>query len=139
MALGVIIFLSFQYGQLSADYETWDGVKDAGIPGYTEDPWKYSETVQFIEKDSLPFQKGYTTYSNANDAVYFFTGRPGKFLPVTEFYRGVNGFLNDHHCYVIWFYDGDNPDLLGLDFITRIKKMKLVKQFRDGAIYKDDG
>ena len=85
IALGAIIFLSFQYGQLAADYETWDGVKDAGIPGYTEDPWKYSETVLFIQKDSLPFQKGYTTYSNANDAVYFFTGRPGNFYRLKNF------------------------------------------------------
>jgi len=138
MALGAIIFLSFQYGQLAADYETWDGVKDAGIPGYTEDPWKYSETVLFIQKDSLPFQKGYTTYSNANDAVYFFTRRPGKFLPANKFYRGIQEFLNDRHCYVVWFNDGDNPDLLGLDFITNIKKMKLLKQFSDGAIYEFD-
>ena len=39
------------------------------------------------------------------------------------------------HCYLVWFNDGDNPDLLSLDFIIRIKKMKLVKQFNDGAIY----
>ena len=135
MALGVVIFLSFQYGQLAADYETWDGVKDAGIPGYTEDQWKYSETVRFIQKDSLPFQKGYTIYSNAYDAVYFFTGRPGKFLPPKEFYPGVQQFLNDRHCYLVWFNDGDNPDLLGMDFIINIKKMKLLKQFNDGAIY----
>ena len=138
MALGAVIFLSFQYGQLAADYETWDGVKDAGIPGYTEDQWKYSETVQFIQKDSLPFQKGYTIYSNAYDAVYFFTGRPGKFLPPKEFYPGVQEFLNDRHCYLVWFNDGDNPDLLDLDFITNIKKMKLLKQFSDGAIYEYD-
>jgi len=138
MALGAVIFFSFQYGQLAADYETWDGVKDAGIPGYTEDPWKYSETVQFIQKDSLPFKKGYTIFSNANDAIYFFTGRPGKFLPARGFYRGIQEFLNDRHCYVVWFNDGDNPDLLDLDFIKNIKKMKLLKQFSDGAIYEYD-
>lgn len=139
MVLGTIIFLSFQYGQLAADYETWDGVKDAGIPGYTEDQWKYSETVRFIQKDSLPFQKGYTIYSNAYDAIYFFTGRPGKFLPTKEFHTGVQQFLNDRHCYLVWFNDGDNPDLLGMDFIINIKKMKLLKQFNDGAIYGYDG
>lgn len=138
MALGVIIFLSFQYNQLDADYETWDGVKDAGIPGYTEDQWKYSETVQFIQKDSLPFQKSYTIYSNAYDAVHFFTGRPGKFLPHKEFSQEVQGFLNDRHCYMVWFTDGENPDLVDLAFITNIKKMKLLKQFSDGAIYEYD-
>jgi hypothetical protein len=135
MALGILIFLSFQYGQLDADYETWDGVKDAGIPGYTEDQWKYSETVLFIQKDSLPFQKGYTIYSNANDAVYFFTGRIGKFLPHKEYKPGVQEFLNDQHCYIVWFDDGDNPDLVDQDFIINTKKMKLLKKFSDGAIY----
>ncbi|MCW3091285.1 MAG: hypothetical protein JWP81_2354 [Ferruginibacter sp.] len=132
---GILLFASFQYNQLAADYETWDGVKDAGIPGYTEDQWRLSPTVQFIQKDSLPFQKDHTIWSNAYDAIYFFTGRPGKFLPHKEFSNEVNDFLNDHHCYMVWFDDGVNDDLVGLDFITRVKKMKLLKQFSDGAIY----
>ena len=135
VALGAIFFLSFQYGQFAADYETWDGVKDAGIPGYTEDQWKYSETVLFIQKDSIPFKKGYTIYSDANDAIYFFTRRQGNFLPHKESYSQLMQFLDDRHCYVVWFNDGEDPDLVGLDYITKIKKMKLLKQFSDGAIY----
>jgi hypothetical protein len=135
---GILLLFLFQYGQLSADYETWDGVKDAGIPGYTEDQWKYSPTVQFIEKDSLPFKKGYAIYSNAIDAVYFFTGRQGWFLPNKENLKGVTDFFNNPRCYVIWFNDGDNPDLIGKHFIINTKKMKQVKQFEDGAIYGSD-
>ena len=138
VVLGTIIFLCFQYGQLAADYETWDGVKDAGIPGYTEDQWKYSPTVLFIQKNLVPFRSGYTIYSNAYDAVWFFTGRPGNFLPNKENTRGVHDFLNNRHCYVVWFNDGENPDLIGIDFITKIKKMHLIKQFDDGAIYEYD-
>ena len=133
--LCAIGFFCFLYCELAADYETWDGVKDAGIPGYTEDPWRYSETVQFIQKDSLPFQQGYTIYSNAIDALYFFTKKAGKFLPHKEINLEVQDFINDHHCYVVMFSDGDNPDLVGVDFIVNIKKMKLLKQFSDGAIY----
>ena len=133
--LCAIVFFCFLYSELAADYETWDGVKDAGIPGYTEDSWKYSETVKFIQKDSLPFQQGYTIYSNAIDAVYFFTKRAGKFLPHKEINVEVQDFINDHHCYVVMFNDGDNPDLVSLDFIVNTKKMKLLKQFKDGAIY----
>jgi hypothetical protein len=133
--LGTLIFLCFQYGQLAADYETWDGVKDAGIPGYTEDQWRYSPTVLYIQKDLLPFKKGYTIYSDAYDAVYFFTGRPGKFLPNKENKSKVQEFLKDPHCYMIWFNDGENADLVGMDFITQVKKMRLIKQFDDGAIY----
>jgi hypothetical protein len=138
VAFGAIFFLSFQYGQLAADYETWDGVKDAGIPGYTEDQWKYSETVIFIQKDSIPFKKGYTIYSDANDAIYFFTRRQGNSLPHKESYSQLMQFLNDRYCYVVWFNDGEDPDLVGLDYITKIKKMKLFKQFSDGAIYEYD-
>ena len=137
-ALGTVLFLCFEYGKIAADYETWDGVKDAGIPGYTEDQWKYSETVLYIQKDSILFQKGYTVYSDANDAIYFFTRRQGKFLPHREDPVAINHFLCDRHCYVIWFNDGLNPDLVGLNFIVKIKKMKLLKQFDDGAIYESD-
>jgi hypothetical protein len=138
MILAVGLFLSFQYNQLVADYETWDAVKDIGIPGYTEDDWKYSETVQFIQQDSLPFQKNYTIYSNSYDAIYFFTGRPGKFLPHKEFKKEVEEFLDDRHCYLVWFNDGENPDLVEMDFIINTKKMRLVKEFEDGAIYEFD-
>ncbi len=134
-ALCTIVFLLFQYGQVVADAETWDGVKDAGIPGYAEDSWKLSETVQFIQKDSLPFKKGYTIYANAYDAVYFFTGRSGKFTPHKEDPKAIKELLNDPHCYFISFDDGDNTDLLDLDFMTRTKKMKLLKKLGDGAIY----
>jgi len=133
--LGVFILSSFQYNQIAADAETWDGVKDAGIPGYTEDEWTKSETVQFIEKNALPFKRNYTIYSDAYDAVYWFTGRPGKFLPPREYKPAVKEFLNDPRCYMVWFNDGANFDLVDINFITRVKKMKLVKQFSDGAIY----
>jgi hypothetical protein len=137
-AAGLIIFLGFQSGQVAADFETWDGVKDAGIPGYTEDQWRYSETVQFIQRDSLPFKKDYTIYSDANDAIYFFTGRAARFLPHKENATGIQEFLNDPHCYVVWFDDGENPDLVDKVLITTVKKMRLIKQFNDGAIYAND-
>ncbi len=133
--LGIFILSSFQYNQIAADAETWDGVKDAGIPGYTEDQWTKSETVQFIEKNAPLFKKNYTIYSDAYDAIYWFTGRPGKFLPAREYKPGVKEFLSDPRCYMVWFNDGINSDLVDLNFITRVKKMKLVKQFSDGAIY----
>ena len=85
-----------------------------------------------------PFKPGYTIYSDANDAIYFFTGRQGKFLPHKEDSPGKKSFLNDRHCYVVWFNDGENTDLVNRDFILNIKKMKLLKQFNDGAIYGPD-
>jgi hypothetical protein len=133
--LGLFILVSFQYNQLAADSETWEGVKDAGIPGYTEDGWTKSETVLFIQNDSLPFKKDYTIYSDAYDAIYWFTKRPGQFLPAREYKPGVKNFLNDPHCYVVWFNDGENFDLVDKNFLVQAKKMKLVKEFSDGSIY----
>jgi hypothetical protein len=137
-ALGAVIFISLLYTQLAADYRTWDDVKDAGIPGYTEDEWKSSETVQYMQKNPLLFKKGSVIYSNADDAVYFFTGQPSQLLPHKEFPQDVKSFLSNRHCYVVWFNNGENNDLIDMNFITTVKKMSLLKQFSDGAIYAVD-
>ena len=137
-ALGIVMLLGFQWNQLAADAETWDGVKDAGIPGYTEDGWTRSETVLFVENDSLFFKKDYTIYSDAYDALWWFTKRPGQFLPAKEDQDCQQEFLEDPHCYVVWFDDGEDDDRVDKDFLTQTKKMKLVKQFSDGAIYEYD-
>ena len=41
--------------QLAADYEFYDGVKDAGIPDYGEDEFALSGIVQFLEKNRTIF------------------------------------------------------------------------------------
>ena len=88
-----------------------------------------------MKQDSLLFAKNYTVYSNAYDAVYFFTGKPGKYLPHKEYKPGIENFLNDHHCYVIWFDDGEDADLVDKNLLLNVKKMTLLKQFSDGAVY----
>ena len=70
--------------QLAADYEYYDGVKDAGVPGYREDPFVQSEIVQFVEKNKSIFDPRLPIYSNAGEAVYFVSGLPARQLP---FYR----------------------------------------------------
>lgn len=129
------IFVAFQYKQLAADYETWDGVKDAGIPGYTEDSWKQMEIVQFLQQQKLSFKRDHTIYSNSNDALYFMTGRTGHLLPHKDLAAEVRAFMEERDCYVIIFNDGENTDLVNTGFIVSHKKMKLLHQFEDGAIY----
>ena len=133
--IGVILFLGFQYNQLKADAENWDGIKDAGIPGYTEDPWRYSETVLYIQKNISSFQKDFTIYSDAPGAVYFFTERPGLLLPHKDSKEEQQEFLEDNKCYVVWFNDGKDKDVIEQVFITDIKKMKPIKILSDGIIY----
>jgi hypothetical protein len=138
VATVVLIFLGFQFGQFDADAKTWDMVKDAGIPGYTEDGWTQSPTVLFVEKNLVSFKKNYTIYSDATDAIYWFTHRPGKYLPGKRDDIEIQEFLDDRHCYVVWFNDGEDDDRIDKNFLTQVKKMKLIKQFEDGSIYEYD-
>ncbi|MBS1564109.1 MAG: hypothetical protein JST39_06955 [Bacteroidetes bacterium] len=134
-AIAIILFVCFQYEQVKEDADTWTDISYAGIPGYTEDQWKQSPTVRFMQKNPSFFRDGFGIYSNAHDAIWFFTGKKAELLPHNEFARDIRQFLDQKHCYVVWFDDGYNPDLVGLDFITGEKKMRLLMKFPDGAIY----
>jgi hypothetical protein len=139
IVLAVLLVLGFQYNQLAADYETYDGVKDAGIPGYTEDPFPQSAIIQFIKKDASLFKPGYTIYSNAGDAVYFFTGHYADLLPQRVFPQEVERYYAESRNYLVWFNDVDNPDLIGLQDILKNKNMTLIRQFDNGAVYVTEG
>jgi hypothetical protein len=131
----IIFFLAFQYNQLAADYETYDGVKDAGVPGYTEDPFPQSQIVHFIMVNKSTFRKGYRIYSNAGDAVYFFTGLSAYLLPEQVFPKEIQKFYADDRHYLVWFNDIDNPDVLSLQEILSHKNLVPLKVFPDGAVY----
>jgi hypothetical protein len=125
--------------QLSADYETWDGVKDAGIPGYFEDPFPQSEIVRFIESYKGKFRPGYPIYSNAGDAVYLFTGLPARLLPQDVFPKEIRKYYQEKNDYLVWFNDVDNPDLLDEQSVISNKGMILIKKLPDGAVYISPG
>jgi hypothetical protein len=132
-ALGAVsVFIVLQ---LSADFETYDGVKDAGIPGYFEDPFPQSEVVQFLKAYKREFRPGYPIYSNAGDAVYLFTGLTAKLLPQDVFPDEIRKYYREKNDYLVWFNDIDNPDLLDEKSVVRNKGMILIKKFPDGAVY----
>ncbi len=122
-----------------ADYEYYDGVKDAGVPGYSEDPFLQSAIVQFTEKNKSIFDPRYPVYSNAADAFYFVTGLPAYQLPFLDYPDKVQKYYvgsgNHQREYLIWFQDLDNPDMPKLDSILQNKNITLLKQLSDGAIY----
>ncbi|MBS1932467.1 MAG: hypothetical protein JST96_00610 [Bacteroidetes bacterium] len=137
--ISISVFILFQLNQYLEDYENYDGIKDAGIPGYTEDPWqKDSEIVNFLRKNSTMFKKGYNIYSNSDDALYFFTGLRCDMLPHLVFPREINDFYIERHCYLVWFNDTDNPELLSLQDVLTNKRMILLHQFSNGSIYITD-
>jgi hypothetical protein len=131
----VVAALAFQAGQLTTDYEAWDGIRSAGIPGYTEDSWRNSETIRFVQENKKKLLNGSTLYSNATEGIWFFTGIHADMIPHKDFPADVKEFLAEDHFYVIWFDDAINPDLLSLEFIGRYKKLSQVEYFSDGAAY----
>jgi hypothetical protein len=121
--------------QLAADYEYYDGVKDAGIPGYREDPFVQSAIVQFVEKYKTEFDPQLPIYSNAGEAVYFITGLPARQLPFAAFPAKVQQYYAMKSAYLVWFRDLDNPEMPLLDSIRQNKNLQLIKELPDGAIY----
>ncbi|MDP4129345.1 MAG: hypothetical protein Q8939_04220 [Bacteroidota bacterium] len=133
LALAVAAF--FLNIELSEAYETYDGVKDAGIPGYFEDPFPQSEIVQFLEQYKPEFKPGYRIYSNAGDAVYLFTGLPARLLPQWVFPDEIRKYYQEKNNYLVWFNDVDNPDMLNEQTVIRNKGMILIKKLQDGAVF----
>lgn len=134
LLLAVVLFYTgFQFNQYKLNSEAWEGIKDAGIPGYTEDSWAQSPTIEFINKNKNSFVQ--PVYSDANDAVYFLTGLHALPLPHKEITKEIDAFLQHSSFYLIWLTDGENTDLINLDFIKQHKKPVSMQQLNDGAIY----
>jgi hypothetical protein len=134
LSLAFLFFAGLQYHQYTLNAEAWEGIKDAGIPGYTEDSWKESATVQYIKehKDSLSTN---LLYSDAYDAVFFLSGLHAMPLPHKEIDKEIHELLQHPSFCVIWLNDGVNDDLIDINFIRRHKKLVSVKQLEDGAVY----
>ena len=128
MALLILLLFfygGFHYHHFRLNTEAWEGIKDAGIPGYTEDSWAKSPAITFIKANKDQFMA--PVIANANDAVYFLTGIHAQSLPHKEIALEVNAFLQKNPFYLFWFVDGENADLVNLDFINRKKNLRLVR------------
>jgi len=124
----------FLHSALKADYEFYDGVKDAGIPGYTEDPFVNEEVTQWVIENKNNFDPQVPIYSNAGDAVYFVTGLTARQLPFTDFPERVQQFLKEKSFYLIWFEDPANLQMPSLDFLLSHKSFRVVKKLNDGIV-----
>ena len=56
-------------------------------------------------------------------------------LPHKDIQKEIEECINHLSFSVVMFTDGDNPDLVSIDFIQRHKKLLWQKNFADGAIY----
>lgn len=131
--LALLFYVGFQYNQYQINAAAWDGIKDAGIPGYTEDSWTQSPAIDFIKKNKSHFVQ--PVYADANDAVYFLTGLHAFPLPHKEIQKEVDAFLQHPSFYLLWLTDGENTDLVNLDFIKQYRKQVSMKKLDGGAVY----
>ncbi|WP_090559037.1 hypothetical protein [Pedobacter hartonius] len=134
-ALAILIasgFAVYQYEQVSIMY---DEVKGSGIPGYTEDAWKNSETAGFLRKRADYFDPAYEVYSNAHEAAYFNGGLITESLPQRRDKRDTFELLNGDAFYLIWFDDFSDNELV--KFRTIRQHADLIKKydFKDGDIF----
>jgi hypothetical protein len=135
ISFNVFIAVFFICNEFILSYGNYTDIKDYGIPGYTDDDWRLSPTVKYIQSKDSVFRSNYDVYSNANDAVFFFTGRSTQRLPHRQSPDDIKEFLQDDHFYIVWFTLGFDSDIVALKDILRNKRMRLVKQFSDGAVY----
>ena len=129
----ILIYGFAQFNHYKINAATWEGVSEAGIPGYTENQWVNSPMASFIKnnpKEILPI-----IFSNADDAVFFLTGKTAFALPHKDIPAEISSFKSNKSFCLIWFFNGQNDDLLNLEYINQYKKAKAAWQFKDGIIY----
>lgn len=131
----VLAVISLLAGQGLADRETWQDIKDGGIPGYTDDDWRRSATMQFARKNASMLQSDAGLYSNAYDALWFLGDLRADLLPHKDFPGEINRLLARDRLYVVWFNDGINTDLIDIALISRYKRLAGMFPFDDGTVY----
>ncbi|MDR6943090.1 hypothetical protein [Mucilaginibacter pocheonensis] len=110
---------------------------DYGVPGYTSDDWLESPFAAYLKHiDKSMFKPKVTIYTDAHEAVYFFSGMSSYLVPHKFFQKDIAKFHKKKHFYLIWFKNLENPELIHLKDIEKVKSLKMIKDFGDeGAIY----
>lgn len=132
--VSIAVYSLIQFHQYKTNQYTWEGVGFAGIPGYSEDQWTKSPMVAYIKKDIQKYQP--PVLANANDALYYLAGINSIALPHKDIPKEIEQFKQIQHFYLVWFFYGENDDLIDITFILQQKKPVASWQFKDGIIYR---
>jgi hypothetical protein len=124
---------------VEGDIQRYSDESDYGVPGYADDSWNKSTFAIYLKTGHYLYKPGIPVYSDANEALYFLSGKKVKLLPHRYFKSDIQKFYQLKHYYLVWFTAMDNPELISLKDILKIEKLKLLQQFPDGAIYEYDG
>ncbi|MBR2648648.1 MAG: hypothetical protein IKD55_07395 [Sediminibacterium sp.] len=128
-SISYIITMHHQYQQNKI---AWEGIAYAGIPGYAEDMWTRSAILAHIRKN--PISKTSVIYSNANDALYYGTKRNAKALPHKDIQREINSYDQESSLILVWFFYGENSDLISLHRALQKRSVRKSYQFNDGLL-----
>ena len=133
VVLLICVYAATMFHQYQQNAENWEGIVDAGIPGYAEAHWIASPLAKYIKEHKALFNQ--PIYSDANDGLYYLTGLQALPLPHKEIATEQIKLLQAPQLIVVWFNDGENPDLIDIPFIQAQKRLINTLHFNDGAIY----
>ncbi|HEV3413613.1 MAG TPA: hypothetical protein VG101_14130 [Puia sp.] len=125
----------FLYGECNAFQFNWEGIKYAGIPGYTEDTWQKSPTMAYVKAHKAELEAKGTIYSSCTDGLWFLANVPAELMPHVETREDIDYLMRHDHFIVIWFDDSVNTDLIDVNYIRKYKELIGELHFDDGAIY----
>ncbi|MDB5032004.1 hypothetical protein [Mucilaginibacter sp.] len=133
--MAIVLMLAFEYSTLKIDLDRYDDEMDYGVPGYSDDSWNKSEFIKYLKAHKTMFKPGIPIYTDANEAVYLFTGMPSELIPHKFFQKDVNKFYSKKRFYLIWFDNLYNKELISLQDITTHKKLVKIGEAKQGEIY----
>lgn len=125
-------YTAIQYHQYKQNKVSWEGIAYAGIPGYSEDMWTRSAILAHIRKN--PISKSSIVFSNANDALYYGTKRNAKALPHKDLPKEIKSYDNESSPILVWFFYGENSDLISLERALQKRSIRKSYQFKDGLL-----
>ncbi len=126
----------FLLGEWQDWKETWSGVHYAGIPGFSEDLWKKSETMGYVREHKKELEAYGPIYSDSFEGLWYLSnGLESELLPHKDNNEDIQYMLKEDHFSMIWFDDAINTDLIDVDFIKARKVLIRQINFGDGTIY----
>lgn len=125
----------FIAGEIVTFRENWIGIHYAGIPGYTENDWRKSETMAYVRAHRDSLEKAGPMYSDANEGLWFLADVKSDLIAHKDNPADIKYMLREDHFTVVWFDDAINYDLVDIDYLRNHKQLVKELHFKDGAIY----
>lgn len=129
------ITLVFIGNQLMQDKEMYIEASSHGIPGYTDDTWKASETAKFLREHGAYFDPEFDVYSNAHEAAYFNGDLRTESIPQIGDKHDTHDFFKHDALYLIWFDNFSDDELIKFKTIWDGAEVVKLYDFKDGDIF----